>query len=118
MTLHPARSHLRRAARRVETQPGAHPQPGDLRSALPASLRLARPGQWPKNLIVAAVPAAAGVLDERAVLVHTLLLVVAFIAASAAVYCLNDVRDAVADRLHPVKRTDRSPAASVPRAGP
>lgn len=69
-----------------------------------AVVRLARPAQWPKNLLVAAAPAAAGVLDQGLVLAHTLILLVAFTAASAAVYCLNDTRDRDADRAHPVKR--------------
>ncbi|MEO6996691.1 MAG: decaprenyl-phosphate phosphoribosyltransferase, partial [Terracoccus sp.] len=69
-----------------------------------ALVRLTRPAQWPKNLLVLAAPAAAGVLDQGTVLARTLILLVAFTAASAAVYCVNDARDAAADRAHPVKR--------------
>lgn len=67
-------------------------------------LRLSRPGQWPKNMLVIAAPAAAGALDQGIVLGHTALLVLAFTAASVAVYAGNDVLDAEADRAHPVKR--------------
>lgn len=67
-------------------------------------LRLSRPGQWSKNMLVIAAPAAAGVLDQGIVVAHTALLVLAFTAASVAVYAGNDVMDAHADRAHPVKR--------------
>ncbi len=69
-----------------------------------AFLRLIRPKQWLKNLLVLAAPAAAGVLDERAYLGRTLLVFVAFCLASSGTYCLNDAADAEVDRLHPVKR--------------
>jgi decaprenyl-phosphate phosphoribosyltransferase len=64
-----------------------------------------RPRQWVKNLLVAAAPLAAGALTSRDVLVTTLIAVVAFCAASSAVYLVNDVVDAEADRAHPRKRT-------------
>jgi decaprenyl-phosphate phosphoribosyltransferase len=73
-------------------------------------LTLARPDQWPKNLLVLAAPAAAGVIDHADVLGRTLLLLVAFTLASVAVYALNDVRDVELDRLHLRKR--RRPVAS------
>jgi decaprenyl-phosphate phosphoribosyltransferase len=69
-----------------------------------ALLVTARPRQWIKNLLVLAVPAAAGALDAPAVLADTALAFVAFCLASAGTYLLNDVMDREADRLHPVKR--------------
>ena len=67
-------------------------------------LSLSRPGQWHKNALVVTAPAAAGILDHAGVLANTALLLVAFIAASSAVYAVNDVRDAALDRGHPRKR--------------
>lgn len=85
--------------------PGGVPQP-----RAPAShpwrevLALVRPGQWSKNLLVLAAPAAAGVLTHPSVLARCLVAGLAFVAASAAVYAFNDVRDAEDDRQHPDKR--------------
>ena len=73
-------------------------------SALRGLIAAARPRQWVKNGLVLAVPAAAGALDERSVLVNTALAFVAFCLASSGTYLLNDVADVEADRRHPVKR--------------
>lgn len=73
-------------------------------AAGPAWLRLLRPRQWVKNLLVFAAPAAAGVLDEADMLARTAVVFVAFCLAAGGTYCLNDVADARADRLHPRKR--------------
>ncbi|MFF3500218.1 UbiA prenyltransferase family protein [Streptomyces sp. NPDC003247] len=85
------------------------------RSRLPAWLVLLRPRQWVKNVFVLLVPLAV----EPAALLHhlgrALLTVAAFMAASAAVYVLNDWLDRERDRLHPVKR--HRPLASG-RIGP
>ena len=71
---------------------------------LPPIIRLLRPKQWIKNGFVAAplffTPDkvnAASVLD-----VFTGFAV--FCMVASAVYCLNDLRDAEADRNHPVKK--------------
>ena len=63
-----------------------------------------RPRQWIKNLLVVAVPLAAGQLLEPAVFVRTLMAFVAMCAASASVYLANDILDREADRNHPDKR--------------
>ncbi|WP_335978112.1 decaprenyl-phosphate phosphoribosyltransferase [Streptomyces sp. CA2R106] len=73
-------------------------------------LRAARPRQWMKNGLVLAAPFAAARplgLDEAIRLAAALAL---FVACSAAVYLINDARDAEADRAHPVKC--RRPVAS------
>jgi decaprenyl-phosphate phosphoribosyltransferase len=69
-----------------------------------AVLVAARPKQWVKNLLVLAVPAAAGVLTEPHVLLDTALALVAFCLAAAGTYMLNDVADVEADRRHASKR--------------
>jgi decaprenyl-phosphate phosphoribosyltransferase len=78
--------------------------PAGRRPAWLALLVTARPRQWIKNLLVLAVPAAAGALAEPAVLRDTALAFAAFCLASAGTYMLNDVADREADRAHPVKR--------------
>lgn len=71
---------------------------------LPAAIRLLRPRQWIKNLLVFAAPAAAGVLDQADHLGRTTLVFVAFCLAASGTYSINDAADAVADRAHPRKR--------------
>ncbi len=67
-------------------------------------IRLTRPKQWVKNVLVAAAPLAAGTLLHPSVLAHTMLAFLAFCFASGATYCFNDVVDAESDRRHPTKR--------------
>jgi decaprenyl-phosphate phosphoribosyltransferase len=75
------------------------------RGGLAAGLiRLARPKQWAKNVLVFAAPAAAGILDNRAPFLDSLLAFVCFCLAASGTYFINDARDVEADRLHPTKR--------------
>lgn len=67
-------------------------------------LRLLRPHQYAKNLLVFAAPGAASRLDEAAVVAQATLAFVLFCAVSSAGYIVNDLVDAEADRLHPTKR--------------
>ena len=80
------------------------PQPGGSSSSVPALIRLLRPRQWSKNVLVFAAPGAAGVLDDPTQLGKTLIAFVAFCLAASGAYCLNDASDAEADRQHPKKR--------------
>ncbi|MBT9257147.1 decaprenyl-phosphate phosphoribosyltransferase [Phycicoccus sp. MAQZ13P-2] len=82
----------------------ADPAPAHVRGRPMDLLRLIRPMQWPKNLLVIAAPAAGGVLDQGGSVARSLVAVLAFTAASASVYAVNDVVDATADREHPTKR--------------
>lgn len=79
-----------------------------------ALVRLARPRQWAKNVLVFAAPAAAGVLDSRAPLVDALVAFVAFSLAASGTYFVNDARDVEADRVHPTKRYRPVAAGLVP----
>lgn len=74
----------------------------------------ARPRQWVKNVLVVAAPAAAGQLFSRHALTQLSLVFVLFTACAAAVYLINDARDAAADRAHPVKRRRPVAAGQVP----
>ncbi len=67
-------------------------------------VELARPRLWVRNVLVAAVPVAAGTILHGPVLVRTALAFVAMCLAASATYCLNDVVDAAADARHPTKR--------------
>jgi decaprenyl-phosphate phosphoribosyltransferase len=91
--------------------PGAPPQPATLLVGL---VRLARPKQWAKNVLVFAAPAAAGRLDEWGPFWRSVVAFVCFCAAAAGTYYINDARDVDADRLHPVKRFRPVAAGIVP----
>jgi decaprenyl-phosphate phosphoribosyltransferase len=84
------------------------------RAAVPAlaaaMLRAARPRQWVKNVLLLGAPAAAGVLGRPDVIGRLAIAFVAFCAAAAGGYLLNDVRDLDDDRRHP--RKCRRPVAS------
>ncbi len=77
-----------------------------------ALLSTARPGQWVKNGLLFAAPAAAGALDHLPTLLQAGAGFGAFTLAAAGTYLLNDVRDVEADRRHPTKR-DRPIAAGT-----
>jgi decaprenyl-phosphate phosphoribosyltransferase len=66
-------------------------------------LRVARPWQWVKNVLVFLSPAAGGVLFDGSLWPGLLLVFVAFCLVSSAVYVENDVVDAPLDRLDPRK---------------
>jgi decaprenyl-phosphate phosphoribosyltransferase len=71
---------------------------------LVAAGQTSRPRQWPKNLLVFAAPLAGATLGRNNGFGYALVAAVAFVAASAAVYFVNDVVDAERDRRHPVKK--------------
>jgi decaprenyl-phosphate phosphoribosyltransferase len=86
------------------------PRPTGPSSLAAGLLKLARPRQWAKNVLVFAAPAAAGVLDNRQWAIEAFLAFVAFSLAASGTYYVNDARDVEADRLHPKKA--RRPVAS------
>ncbi|HYZ97503.1 MAG TPA: decaprenyl-phosphate phosphoribosyltransferase [Acidimicrobiales bacterium] len=83
-------------------------------SRLVGLVRLARPRQWAKNLLVFAAPAAAGVLDDAGPAIDAVIAFGAFCLAAAGTYYINDARDAEADRLHPRKRDRPVASGAVP----
>ncbi|MBB4713069.1 decaprenyl-phosphate phosphoribosyltransferase [Streptomyces luteogriseus] len=90
------------------------PAPSHRGGLLGGLLRTARPKQWVKNVLVIAAPAAAGELFSRHALSRLALVFLLFTACAAAVYLVNDARDADADRAHPVKRHRPVAAGQVP----
>jgi 4-hydroxybenzoate polyprenyltransferase len=87
---------------------------GEIRSTrCPALIRLLRPRQWPKNLLVFA---AAIFANQIFIVMSASLAALAFVAfclASSSVYVVNDIMDAEVDRQHPVKRSRPIAAGEV-----
>jgi decaprenyl-phosphate phosphoribosyltransferase len=73
-------------------------------SLLVGLVRLSRPRQWIKNLLVFVAPAAAGVLFHAGALWHSLAAFGIFCLAASGTYFFNDAVDAASDRNHPSKR--------------
>ncbi|HXY96689.1 MAG TPA: UbiA family prenyltransferase, partial [Steroidobacteraceae bacterium] len=83
---------------------------------LPAALESLRPYQWLKNALVFVPLAAAHRLGEPQLLLRALQAFVAFSLCASAVYLLNDLRDAPADRMHPHKRLRPIASGRLPRS--
>ena len=77
-------------------------------------LKAARPRQWVKNVLVLAAPLASADLANPSVLGKVALAFVAFCLAASGVYLVNDAKDVVEDRVHPVKRNRPIAAGTVP----
>ncbi len=88
--------------------------PPDTGSLPKGLVRLARPKQWIKNLLVFVAPAAAGVLFHHSVFWHGVGAFGVFCLAASGTYFLNDAFDAPADRAHPTKRFRPVAAGVVP----
>ncbi len=101
---------LGQRARRASSPP-PRSRPAALLGGL---LRTARPKQWVKNVLVVAAPAAAGRLFSWRSLAELTAVFTLFTACAAAVYLINDARDADADRAHPTKRHRPVAAGQVP----
>ncbi|MCT9007608.1 decaprenyl-phosphate phosphoribosyltransferase [Streptomyces rhizosphaerihabitans] len=98
----------------LERAPAVAPPPRGLTGIVRGLVRTARPRQWVKNVLVVAAPAAAGRLFSPHALGRLGLVFALFTVCAAAVYLINDARDAVADRAHPVKRHRPVAAGQVP----
>lgn len=85
-------------------------------SRLAGLVRVARPRQWLKNLLVFVAPGVAGVLFHPHDLLKTLAAFGIFCLAASGAYFLNDSLDAEADRAHPVKRDRPIASGLVPVA--
>ncbi len=98
-----------------ETDPGAAaPEVAARRrtagSVLRAALQTLRPYQWLKNTLIFVPLAAAHLLGDVGLLMAAARAFAAFSLCASAVYVVNDLHDAPADRLHPHKK--RRPIAS------
>lgn len=73
-----------------------------------------RPHQWVKNFFVLAPAVFSKDFFKRDALTHAIGAVAVFCLVSGAVYTMNDVIDADADRVHPVKRHRPIASGRVP----
>jgi decaprenyl-phosphate phosphoribosyltransferase len=81
--------------------------------ALTGLLHSVRPQQWPKNLLVCAVPLTAARFDLPTATTTTVVFG-AFCLAASSVYLFNDALDLRTDRMHPVKSLRPIAAGTVP----
>lgn len=80
-------------------------------------LRLLRPKQWLKNLMLLFPPLFGGVLFTPEVFHNLALPLLAFCLAASANYAINDVLDAEKDAAHPSKKNRPIPSGAIsPRA--
>lgn len=79
-----------------------------------ARLRVLRPHQWLKNLLLGLPLVAAHKVFEPASLLYIVLGFVAFSLCASAVYVINDLLDLDADRAHPRKRLRPFASGAVP----
>ncbi len=71
--------------------------------SLSALVKLMRPKQWSKNLLVFAAPLFTGGISDPTKLIPALLAFAALCLASSAIYVINDYLDIERDRAHPKK---------------
>ncbi len=98
--VHPSRRLLQQA--QAKGQPTPLGPTGS--SRLRPLLRLLRPHQWAKNLLLFVPLFGAHLVTDLSRLGSVLLAFVAFNLSASAVYILNDLTDLEADRKHPTKR--------------
>lgn len=83
---------------------------------LPAFIRLLRPRQWVKNLLVFAAPLFALRLSTGDDWIATLIAFACLCAVSSGIYALNDALDAERDRNHPTKKSRPIAAGEISQA--
>ena len=66
-------------------------------------IQLLRPQQWLKNIFVFAPVFFSNNLLNTAYYLPTILVFGAFCLISSSIYCINDIKDAEADKNHPQK---------------
>ena len=67
-------------------------------------IKACRPDQWSKNLLVFSAPLFAFQFANYQIWIKSLYAFLSFCLISSAVYLINDVLDAEADKKHPVKK--------------
>ena len=102
------------AARLTDPERGAPARLSGSLRWLKAVVQSTRPRQWPKNLLVFAAPLAGDSFGRAFGFWYATIAAVAFIAASSAVYLVNDVVDAERDRGHPYKKFRPVAAGRLP----
>lgn len=82
-----------------------------------AYIKLSRPVQWLKNLMLYFPPFLGGTLFKADVITTGIVPFIAFCFASSTTYVLNDIFDRDNDAKHPQKRNRPLPSGLVPVAG-
>ncbi len=85
--------------------------------SLQAYIRLLRPAQWLKNLMLLFPPFLGGVLLQEGVLAMAPIPLLSFCLASSSTYVFNDLLDTESDGHHPRKRFRPIAAGDVSRPG-
>lgn len=67
-------------------------------------IKLLRPAQWLKNMFVFLPLFFGGKLLDMASWYDAIIAFIAFSLAASSIYCLNDIKDVEADKMHPKKR--------------
>ncbi|WP_281999257.1 decaprenyl-phosphate phosphoribosyltransferase [Geotalea uraniireducens] len=80
---------------------------------VPSLVRLLRPHQWLKNLMLYFPPFLSGAITEPGLAIHGILPFFAFCMGSSATYIFNDIIDCEHDRNHPVKQHRPIPSGEV-----
>lgn len=70
-----------------------------------AYLKIIRPHQWLKNLMLLFPPFLGGMIMKPGIVREGIVPFIAFCLASSATYILNDLLDSPRDRNHPLKKT-------------
>ena len=78
-----------------------------------AFMRLLRPAQWLKNLMLLFPPFLGGVILQVGMIEKAIMPISAFCLGSSALYILNDIFDASNDSLHPQKKYRPIPSGTV-----
>ncbi len=81
---------------------------------LKALLKTMRPKQWAKNVFLFAALVFDRKLTNTDAIFHTVAGAIAFSLLASAVYIINDIADAEADRQHPTKRNRPIAAGTLP----
>jgi len=110
--IQPSRRLLRQAQARCTPNLIETPRPRPIRAAV----KLMRPHQWAKNLLLFVALIGAHMVSQGPRLLACCLAFLAFSACASAIYILNDLTDLEADRRHPTKcrRPLASGALSIP----
>ncbi len=81
-----------------------------------AMVRLLRPKQWTKNLLVFAALLFTGSFNDSGLLTVAVFAFVSMCAASSATYVFNDLKDVERDRAHPKKKNRPIAAGAVSKS--
>lgn len=85
-------------------------------SVITAHIRLLRPHQWIKNLMIFFPPVLAGLITTSANLYSGIYAFLTFSLLSSAIYIYNDLKDMDADKRHPKKRLRPLPSGTVSKS--